>query len=113
MGSFYAMSATHVEIPLAGRLQPGHYVGVLALSDAGTGLKITSEPLPIEVVGSPAPPVGLLGRAPVQAPGGGIPVWIFAAAIGCALIAGVLGALFLPMLWRRRASRRSVDRAGK
>jgi hypothetical protein len=113
MGSFYAMSATHVEIPLVGQLQPGHYLGVLALSDTGTGLRITSGPLPIEVVGSPAPLVGLQGRAPVQGPGGGIPVWIFAAAIGCALVAGVVGALFLPMFWRRRASHAFVNRAGK
>ena len=108
MGSFYAKTQTHVEIALAERLQPGHYTAVLALGDAGTGLSITSDPLPFDVAGPSVRPQGRVDTIPGSVLDRGVPVWLFATAI----VVAVLAALIIPALWRRRSTRANADRGG-
>jgi hypothetical protein len=103
MDTVFAKTATHVEIPLAGPLQPGRYTAILALGDTATGFSVTSRSLPFEVVGSAGVIGGPPGLKAVQQPlGAGLPAWLLAAGIGAAVLTGVLGALAVPVLWRRR-----------
>jgi hypothetical protein len=115
MDSFYAKTPTHVEVALGGRLRPGHYVAVVVLADPGVGLSLTSDRLPFEVASSPVQPGSPVGSVPGSAPGqralgGGIPIWLFAASIAAAVLAGVIAARLIPVLWRRRADRAIAKR---
>jgi hypothetical protein len=82
MDSFYAFSASSVEVPVSSRLSPGKYFATLSLSDKERGLDEKSGPLPFTVeagaaAGSPnavtrvqdtiskAPPWGLIAGAGV------------------------------------------------
>jgi hypothetical protein len=105
MDSFYARTPTHLEVPLAARLQPGLYTAVISLTDPGNGVSVTSDPLPFEVAAPPA--AGVPGVTTVfQARAGGMPVWVLVLGVAAAVLVGVLLALGVPVLWRRSNTRR-------
>ena len=102
MDSFYAGTATFVEVPFGQRLNPGEYTASLALADEAEHLSVASVALPFSVpnadpdarpvavgVGSRAASVDQASPAPAGAPwslavvaGGGAMVVLLLAAVG-------------------------------
>jgi hypothetical protein len=107
MGTFYAHTATSVEVPLARLLQPGTYTVRLTLEDAIQGAQAEATGIAFAVV---APVGGVEGGGVVpgltgvdQGLGAGqvsLPLW-FVLLGGALLLVGVFGVLIL-VLGRRR-----------
>lgn len=112
MDSFYARTATLVEVPLAALLQPGAYSVDLALEDAEVGVVAEATALPLEVVEPPPPPaqehpiVGGLTEVIQQAREGRLPIGVSVVLLAGGLLLGVLiGVLILVLVRRQRARR--------
>lgn len=112
MDTFYARTATLVEVPLAALLQPGGYTIHLILEDATAGVRVEEDALPFEVV-EPPPPVDenpiVKGLTDVvqQAREGRLPLAVGVAVLAAGLLLGVLLGLLILALVRRRRARRA------
>lgn len=123
MDTFYAHTATLVEVPLAALLQPGHYTVSLVLDDAAASVHAENDAIPLEVVEPPPPPAAENPAIPagltavIQAVrDGNLPLVVGLGIIVAALLVGVLVGLLILALVRRRhraAARRSGTPDGK
>jgi hypothetical protein len=109
MDTFYAQTATQVEVPLAALLQPGQYTIRVVLADAATGARAEADALPLEVVVPPTPADAGIGNIPgltevVQSiREGKVPLAVGIAVIVAGLIVGALaGRLILALVRRLR-----------
>lgn len=109
MDSFYAGTATQVEVPLDRLLEPGRYLVSLSLADPERGASAAKESIPLEV---PKLDKGAIGADPTRKARaeepGGTPLWAVLAA-GTALVTmGMVLALGgAALVRRRRAGRES------
>ncbi len=113
MDTFYAHTATLVEVPLAALLQPGGYTIHLVLEDAATGVRVEEDALPFEVLEPPPPPAAenpiVTGLTDViqQAREGRLLLAVGVAIMAAGLVGGVLLGLLILALVRRRRTRRA------
>ena len=135
MDSFYAHTATQIEVPLSALLQPGHYTVRLVLADAAANVRAENDAIPLEVVAVPSPAVAGAASAGAESNGspsagsaaGGIPiapevvqairdtrvpVVVGVGVVAGGLLLGVLVGLLILALARRRQRRRAGDRGG-
>jgi hypothetical protein len=111
MDSFYAHTATQVEVTLARTLQPGKYTVDLTLSDTQRGARATAEGLPLVVVDTQAQSAaGPSSRTKLvdvfQSGPAHIPSWVFVV-LGL-IVAAAAGGVATAV--RRRRHRPTVGR---
>jgi hypothetical protein len=111
MDSFYAHTATQVEVTLARALQPGRYTVDLTLSDTQRGARATAEGLPLVVADAQAQSAaGPSSRTKLvdvfQSGAAHIPSWVFVV-LGL-LVPAAAGGVATAV--RRRRRRRTVGR---
>lgn len=104
MDSFYAHTASLVEVPLASLLEPGQYTADLVLDEAANGVRVEREGIPFEVLAPPPPPTQKpilieIGDAIEQTTQ--LPVGVI---VGLVALVVVLGLLALGLV-RRRSTR--------
>jgi hypothetical protein len=115
MDTFYAWTATTIEVPLAALLLPGAYRVHLTLEDAAQGAEADAAAIPLVVV---APPAGVPGEdsspglvavnqgsLPGLADAGGVP-WAIVGIVG---LLGILAAAVIGLGVRRVRGRRNPD----
>ncbi len=100
MGTFYARTASSVELALAGLLAPGDYTVSVSMSDASQGAAASAGRIPFTVAAAAptAPGPAVPGLVPISQ-GDGPPLLLVIVAL---LAAATLGAVGARLPWRRR-----------
>jgi hypothetical protein len=106
MGTFYAATATSIEVPLAALLLPGTYTVRLAVADTAQDARVAADvPLIIEGPAETVVPAGvvpeLVGVDQGADAASGPPFWIFAAI--AFLLVGAFAALIFALARRSRS----------
>jgi len=121
MDTFYAHTATLVEVPLAALLQPGQYTVGLVLEDGAASVRVEEDAILLEVVAVPPPAGDGTSTVPgltevIQTIGEGRvpPVAGLGLAAAGLLVTLIVGLLILAFVRRRRVrlERDRVDGAG-